>query len=150
MPRGALTVEITEGALLDATPPMIQALSSLRSLGCLIELDDFGTGYSSLSSLAEFNVDGLKIDRSFVSGRSRATRGAAIAEAVLAMAAALGMRATAEGVETESQLRWLRSHGCPEAQGYLFSRPVPAPELTSLLAAQTEDHLRAPAAASAR
>ncbi|MFL5845196.1 MAG: putative bifunctional diguanylate cyclase/phosphodiesterase [Solirubrobacteraceae bacterium] len=135
MPPGALSVEITEGALLDASPVTIQTLSGLRRMGCSIELDDFGTGFSSLSSLAEFNVDGLKIDRSFISGRSRDGRGAAIAQAVLAMATALGMRATAEGVETFEQLSWLRARGCPEAQGYLFSRPLPAARLTTLLVA---------------
>ena len=99
-------------------------LAGLRRLGCSIELDDFGTGFSSLSSLAEFHVDGLKIDRSFIGGRRGRPRAAAIAQAVLAMAAALGMRATAEGVETLEQLEWLRSRGCAEAQGYLFSPPL--------------------------
>jgi diguanylate cyclase (GGDEF)-like protein len=149
MPRGALTLEITEGVLLEASPAVIQTLSGVRELGCLIELDDFGTGYSSLSSLAEFNVDGLKIDRSFVADRGRSERAAAIAQAVLAMATALGMRATAEGVETDEQLAWLRSRGCPEAQGYLFSRPVEADELTTLLAGQAPAPPPAPAEASA-
>jgi diguanylate cyclase (GGDEF)-like protein len=150
MPDGALSVEITEGALLDASPVTIQTLSGLRRLGCTIELDDFGTGFSSLSSLAEFNVDGLKIDRSFVSGRSRDGRAAAIAQAVLAMATALGMRATAEGVETAEQLSWVRSRGCPEAQGYLFSRPLEAAAITELLVAGTPLLPGQPAAASAR
>ncbi|MCW2990770.1 MAG: diguanylate cyclase/phosphodiesterase with sensor [Solirubrobacterales bacterium] len=149
MPKDALTVEITEGALLDATPATIQTLSGLRRLGCSIELDDFGTGFSSLSSLAEFNVDGLKIDRSFISGHTRDGRAAAIAQAVLAMAAALGMRATAEGVETLEQLEWLRSRGCPEAQGYLFSRPLDAEAITELLAAAAPLLPLEPAAASA-
>ena len=134
MPRGALTVEITEGVLLEAGPSTVQTLAALRELGCSIELDDFGTGFSSLSSLEDFHVDGLKIDRRFVGGRGRDNRAGAIAEAVLAMAHALGIRATAEGVETPEQLEWLRSRGCPEAQGYLFSRPVPAAELAPLLA----------------
>jgi EAL domain-containing protein (putative c-di-GMP-specific phosphodiesterase class I) len=133
VPAGALTFEITEAALLNASPATIQALSGLRDLGCSIELDDFGTGFSSLSSLADFRVDGLKLDRRFLSGRDRDDRAAAIAQAVLAMAQALGLRATAEGVETEEQLEWLRARGCPEAQGHLFSRAVPAAELSSLL-----------------
>ena len=150
MPPGALTMEITEGVLLDAGPATIRALDALRRLGCSIELDDFGTGASSLSSLAEFSVDGLKIDRSFVSGRADGPRAAAIAQAVLAMASALGLRATAEGVETEEQLAWLRSRGCPEAQGYLFSRPLPAAGLTGLLTARAPAPPPARAAASAR
>ena len=105
MPRGALTVEITEGSLLDATPASIRTLARLRELGCSIELDDFGTGFSSLSSLEKFHVDGLKIDRSFISGRATNARAGAIAEAVLAMALALGLRATAEGVETVGPAR---------------------------------------------
>jgi diguanylate cyclase (GGDEF)-like protein len=141
MPPGALTVEITETVLLEAGPQTVQTLAALRELGCSIELDDFGTGFSSLSTLEAFHVDGLKIDRSFVGGRKRDDRAAAIAEAVLAMAQALGIRATAEGVETTDQLEWLRARGCPEAQGYLFSRPVTAAALTPMLSA--------PAAASA-
>jgi diguanylate cyclase (GGDEF)-like protein len=147
MPRGALTVEITEGALLEASPASIQTLAGLRRLGCPVELDDFGTGFSSLSSLADFNVDGLKIDRRFVSGGLQG-RDAAIAEAVLAMANALGLCVTAEGVETEEQLEWLRARGCPQAQGFLFSRPVPAAELTALLARPLPAREAAPAAAS--
>ena len=149
MPTGALTLEITEGVLLDAGPSTIRALAALRELGCSIELDDFGTGHSSLSSLAEFSVDGLKIDRSFVSGRGGDSRSAAIAQAVLAMAAALGMRATAEGVETAEQLAWLRSRGCPEAQGYLFSRPLPSDGLSELLATPGPCRAASSAAASA-
>jgi EAL domain-containing protein (putative c-di-GMP-specific phosphodiesterase class I) len=149
MPQGALTVEITEGALLDPTPATIATLAGLRALGCPIELDDFGTGFSSLSSLAELRVDGLKIDRSFVSGHSGQGRAATIAQAVLAMASALGIRATAEGVEMPEQLAWLRSRGCLEAQGYLFSRPLAAAELTGLLGAPVTLPAVSSAAASA-
>jgi diguanylate cyclase (GGDEF)-like protein len=134
MPAGALTVEITEGALLDAGATTARNLARLRELGCCIDLDDFGTGYSSLASLDRFHVDGLKIDRRFVGGHGRGDRGAAIAEAVLAMADALGLRATGEGVETPAQLAWLRARGCAEVQGFLFSRPVPADRLEALLA----------------
>ena len=148
MPPGALTVEITETALLDAGRDTIRSLTALRRLGCCIELDDFGTGQSSLSSLADFSVDGLKIDRRFVAHRDHDPRAEAIASAVLAMAAALGLRVTAEGVETEEQLAWLRARGCPEAQGYLFSRPVPASGLTGLLTAPAQAPAEAPAAAS--
>jgi EAL domain-containing protein (putative c-di-GMP-specific phosphodiesterase class I) len=133
LPPGVLTIEVTEGSLLNASPASLRTMAGLRDLGCAIELDDFGTGFSSLSALAEFNVDGLKIDRRFVAGRQRDHRAAAIAQAVLAMAAALGLRATAEGVETAEQLEWLRERGCPEAQGFLFSRPVSAEAFGALL-----------------
>ena len=151
MPAGSLTVEITEGVLLDANPTTVLTLGRLRAHGCTIDLDDFGTGYSSLSSLEDFSVDGLKIDRRFVSGRKRDSRAGAIAEAVLAMASALGLRATAEGVETPEQLEWLRSRGCHEAQGFLFARPQPAEAFEALLLRPAADGPvpGAPAAASA-
>jgi len=134
IPRGGLTVEITESALLEASPSIVRSLTRLRAMGCAIELDDFGTGYSSLSSLADFQVDGIKIDRRFVSGPERDGRAGAIAEAVLAMAGALGLRTTAEGVETREQLAWLRALGCPEAQGYLLGRPGDAAAIDRVLA----------------
>ncbi|HVW17104.1 MAG TPA: sensor domain-containing phosphodiesterase [Solirubrobacteraceae bacterium] len=130
---GSVTAEITEGVLLDAGPATVEALAALRGLGVTIELDDFGTGYSSLSSLERFRVDGLKIDRSFVSGRERKSRAGAVVEAVLHMARALGVRVTAEGVETPEQLAWLRELGCEEGQGYLFARPAPAERIAPLL-----------------
>ncbi|MCW2968767.1 MAG: putative Diguanylate cyclase/phosphodiesterase [Solirubrobacteraceae bacterium] len=149
IPVGALSVEITEGVLLDANPNTVTSLAGLREHGCSIDLDDFGTGYSSLSSLEDFHVDGLKIDRRFVSGQRRDSRAGAIAEAVLAMATALGLRATGEGVESAEQLEWLRDRGCAEAQGFLFARPQPAEEFERLLVRPVAPVAEAPAAASA-
>ena len=144
LPRGAVWAEITEGALLDGGPVTAQVLEGLQTLGVSVELDDFGTGYSSLSSLERFRVDGLKIDRSFVSGEQRDGRGRAVVEALLMMARALGVRVTAEGIETAEQLAWLRQLGCDFGQGYLFARPGP-PEAIERLFTQAQP--LAPAAA---
>ena len=89
-------------------------------------MDDFGTGYSSLNYLRSFPFDKIKIDQSFVSGMTNKDGSRAIVKAMTAMASSLGIRATAEGVETPEQLAWLRAAGCDEAQGFLFSRALPA------------------------
>ncbi len=93
----------------------------------------FGTGYSSLSYLRSFPFDKIKIDQSFVSGMTNKEGSRAIVKAMTAMASSLGIRATAEGVETPEQLAWLRAAGCDEAQGFLFSRAVPAAQLPGLI-----------------
>ncbi len=135
LPAGMVCAEITEGVLLDGTAGTKQVLESLRELGVHLDLDDFGTGYSSLSSLEQFAVDGLKIDRRFVAGRDRDARAGAIVEALLVMARALGLRATAEGVETVAQRDWLASLDCDLAQGFLFARPQPADQVERLFGA---------------
>ena len=96
-------------------------------------MDDFGTGYSSLSYLRSFPFDKIKIDQSFVSGMTNKEGSRAIVKAMTAMASSLGIRATAEGVETPEQLAWLRAAGCDEAQGFLFSRALPAAQLPGLI-----------------
>lgn len=128
-----LELEVTEGALLEEHVGCTRALRELKLLGVRLVLDDFGTGYSSLNHLKRFAIDGLKIDRSFVEGLAPNSDDEATVKAVLGMAEALGVRVTAEGVETPDQLARLRSHGCAFAQGYLFSPPVTADELGSLL-----------------
>ena len=95
-----------------------------------ISIDDFGTGYSSLSHLKRFPVDVLKIDQSFVHDCTSDADGAAIVQAIITMAHALGIQTIAEGVETKAQLEFLRRNGCDAMQGYYFSRPVPAEEIT--------------------
>ncbi len=101
--------------------------------GVQLAIDDFGTGFSALEYFKRFAVQGLKIDRSFISGLGRSREDTAIVTATLAFASALDLRVTAEGVETPDQLARLEALGCPQAQGYLFSRPVPAAEIVTLL-----------------
>ena len=122
--------EITESALMDPTPELLRRLDRLRGLGIRLALDDFGTGYSSLSYLKRLPIQTLKIDRSFVSDLPGDTEDAAIASATLSMASDLGVAVVAEGVETDAQRDFLRQRGCRLMQGYLFSRPLPADELT--------------------
>ena len=107
-------------------------LYQLRELGIRIAMDDFGTGYSSLSYLQSFPFDKIKIDRSFVKDIVESTGSLNIVRAVAALAKGLGMAATAEGVETSEQLAAIKSEGCTEMQGFLFSRPLPAHEIERL------------------
>ncbi len=129
-----LGLEITEGAIMDHAERNVRTLHELKALGLTLSIDDFGTGYSSLSYLKRFPIDELKIDRSFVTDVDTNPDDAAIVIAVIAMAHCLGLAVVAEGVETQSQRDFLAGRGCDEAQGYLFSRPVPAEAFGSLLA----------------
>jgi EAL domain-containing protein (putative c-di-GMP-specific phosphodiesterase class I) len=101
----------------------------VRELGCRVAVDDFGTGYSSLAYLRGFPVDMLKVDRVFVQRVHSDPVDAAICMAVLTLARSLGLGVTAEGVELEDQLRWLREHGCDEIQGFLIAKALPALEV---------------------
>jgi diguanylate cyclase (GGDEF)-like protein len=130
---GSLEIEITESVLVNDSARVQDALHDLRRLGCRIALDDFGTGYSSLSYLKRFPPDSLKIDRSFIINVHRDRGDAAILDAVLAMAASLGVEVVAEGIEEPEQLAWLKRRGCTLAQGFLLARPMPAHQLESLL-----------------
>jgi diguanylate cyclase (GGDEF)-like protein/PAS domain S-box-containing protein len=128
-----LEVEITEGVLLGDTELALQTLHALRELGVEVAVDDFGTGYSSLAYLTRFPLNRLKIDRSFVIGMSTDPQCAALVGAIIAMAHALKLRVTAEGVETAEQAAQLEALGCDEAQGFWFSRPVTIAALRNLL-----------------
>jgi EAL domain-containing protein (putative c-di-GMP-specific phosphodiesterase class I) len=132
-----LELELTEGVLIDDPRQAVEILQQLKTLGVQIAVDDFGTGYSSLSYLSQLPVDCLKIDRSFVIQITAGGRHAAIAQAVISMGHALGMRVLAEGVETSEQLEFLRRHGCNECQGYLFARPRAEDAIRGVLAAGT-------------
>lgn len=129
-----LELEITESALMDNVDAAMNALLRLKMTGCSIAMDDFGTGYSSLGYLRTFPFDKVKIDRSFVKHLSGTKESSAIIRAVTGMCDSLGIVSTAEGVESEEQLAYLREEHCIEAQGYLFGRPVPVEELPAVFA----------------
>lgn len=122
----SISVEITEGLLLDANVIVQNKLLALRDAGIQVSLDDFGTGYSSLAYLKKFHIDYLKIDQSFIRNLSDSSDEFALCEAIIVMAHKLGIKVVAEGVETELQRQLLASAGCDYAQGYLFAKPLPA------------------------
>ena len=131
-----LELEITETLLLEKSSQVIATLHALRALGARISMDDFGTGYSSLSYLRSFPFDKIKIDQSFVRGLCDNREQQAIVRSIISLGMGLGVTITAEGVETEAELNWLRAEGCHEAQGFLFSPARPDAEIVDLLAAQ--------------
>lgn len=120
-----LHLELTETAIMDLDPEILDQLSRIRDLGVQIGLDDFGTGYASLTHLRRLPLDFVKVDRSFVDGLGRDRGDERIVSAVVDLARNLGLRSIAEGVETTEHLSRLRAVGCDQAQGYLFGRPVP-------------------------
>lgn len=129
-----LELEITESIFLAETDANLATLHQLRELGVSISMDDFGTGYSSLSYLRSFPFDKIKIDRSFVKDLAQRPDCVAIVRAISGLGRSLNITTTAEGVETEDQLDWLRAEGCNEVQGFLFSAARPAAEIAKLLA----------------
>ena len=128
-----LELEITESAMGRDPRHMENAFLRFHQGGLKISLDDFGTGYSSLSRLKQLPITTLKVDRSFVDGVPSTEDDTAIVGATLQMAHSLGLNALAEGIETPAQWKWLREHGCRYGQGYYFSQPLPAAEMTALL-----------------
>ncbi|RSV45531.1 sensor domain-containing phosphodiesterase [Sphingomonas sp. ABOLE] len=133
-----LQLEVTESTMLAMDASVELVLGRLRKAGVQLVLDDFGTGYSSLSHLHKLAVDRVKIDQSFVRDLARSKDARAIIQAVLGIGQSLGIGVTAEGVEDELQQGFLRSYGCHEYQGYLFSRPLPADAAAAFLEAHTE------------
>ena len=131
-----IVVEITEGLLLNAESGVTDNLIKFRDAGIQVAIDDFGTGYSSLSYIKRFDIDYLKIDRSFVSNLETDANNMALSEAIIVMAHKLGIKVIAEGVETDAQYALLAEAGCDYAQGYLFSKPIPQEEFERQLIAQ--------------
>jgi diguanylate cyclase (GGDEF)-like protein/excisionase family DNA binding protein len=140
---GSLALEITESMMLADETAAIASLRRLRELGVHIVVDDFGTGYSSLSYLKRLPVDGLKIDRSFVEGLGQEREKSAIVRATIALARALGLTVTAEGIENATQLRRLLALQCDQGQGYHFAPPLEADAMTALLAERHQYRLPA-------
>lgn len=122
---GLLELELTESLSMGDPMGSIALMQRLRAIGISLAIDDFGTGYSNLSYLKRFPVDRLKIDKSFTSGLATNAEDHAIVSAIISLAHSLGLKAIAEGVETEDQLQLLRAGGCDEIQGYYFGRPMP-------------------------
>jgi diguanylate cyclase (GGDEF)-like protein len=130
--QDALIVEITETLQSVKGRGHAGAIQRLRDAGVNVTLDDFGTGYSALSYLLRFDVAGLKIDKSFTAALDT-PRGVTLVQGLIDIANSLGLHVVAEGVETQEQLTWLREHGCPFAQGFLMSRPVPRSALAGVM-----------------
>jgi diguanylate cyclase (GGDEF)-like protein/PAS domain S-box-containing protein len=129
----ALELEITESVLLHHDAEKLESLRALAEMGVTLSIDDFGTGYSSLSYLKRFPIDALKIDQSFTHDIPDDADDAALARAIITMAQSLGLKTIAEGVETQAQFEFFRSERCDAAQGFYFSKPLPAEEFAALL-----------------
>lgn len=135
LPSHALELEITESLLIGDSDKLMPLFDALTGLGLVFSMDDFGTGYSSLSYLQRFPIANLKIDRSFIKGIPANHDSVALTQTIIAMANALALTVTAEGVEDEQQMRFLQEAGCHEMQGNYFSEPIAAEEFEFLLAA---------------
>ena len=133
MPADRLEVELTEEIFIQNIEHNMNQLMRLHELGVHLAIDDFGVGYSSLGYLRDFPVDLLKIDQSFITDVIARHDDAVITRAVINLAHNLGIEVVAEGVETEEQLRFLKTHRCDLIQGYFISRPIPAAELEKAL-----------------
>ncbi|MGA2779967.1 MAG: EAL domain-containing protein [Steroidobacteraceae bacterium] len=130
---GSLELEVTETALLQDSKAVASILQDIKDLGVHLALDDFGTGYSSLSHVRRLPIDALKIDCSFIRELATNSDDASVVRAMISMGRSLQMKVVAEGIETREQLECLRRYGCPEGQGYYFSKAIDAAEFTRLL-----------------
>ena len=128
-----LELEITESMLMSDSEKSVRTLGALHEMGIRLSMDDFGTGYSSLSYLKRFPIDTIKIDRSFVADLATDPDDVGIIKAIIMIGHSLNRKVIAEGVETAEQLAILREYRCDEMQGYLFSPPLPAEEMTGFL-----------------
>jgi diguanylate cyclase (GGDEF)-like protein len=150
VPGELLTLELTEGSVVDDTVRNSTVLADLHSLGLRLSMDDFGTGYSSLSQLRQLPIDELKIDKSFVLGMSTSQNESFIARSIVELAHNLGLRVVAEGVEDEVTRDLLAQMGCDKVQGFLVSRPLPEDRLEGWLLARTGVRTAAPGATHRR
>ncbi|MEA3393386.1 MAG: EAL domain-containing protein [Pseudomonadota bacterium] len=138
LPPALLELELTESILIQNVDGVLVSLQNLKRLGVQLSIDDFGTGYSSLAYLKRFDIDRLKIDRTFVRDLATDPDDAAIVRAIIQMANSLNLRTIAEGVETEDMLTQLRAFGCDEVQGFLFARPMPATDMARFISDQQD------------
>jgi EAL domain-containing protein (putative c-di-GMP-specific phosphodiesterase class I) len=132
-PPDRLELEITESAIVDDALLAQHLIDELRKTGVRIALDDFGTGYATMSQLLAFHFDKIKIDRSFINKLGAGAGSEAIVRAIIGLAKGLGLKTTAEGIETAAQLADLKLGGCGEGQGYLFGKAMPAAKIPALL-----------------
>ena len=135
-----LQIEVTESAVMENLPDTVITLNSLKALGIRIALDDFGTGYSSLSYLSNLPLDKLKIDQSFIRRIDQSETNQLIADAIIGLGRSLHLQVVGEGVESEQAMRYLREHGCNQAQGYLLSRPLPAHDFEAWFRRHLQSH----------
>lgn len=133
LPGNCICIEITEGLLLDAREAVVSQLDNYSKAGIELAIDDFGTGYSSLAYLRKFDIDYVKIDKSFISNIHQGSSDMVLCEAIIVMAHKLGKKVVAEGIETQEQMDLLIAAGCDFGQGYLFSKPVVAEEFEKLV-----------------
>ena len=133
-----LCLELTESVFMQDVDHCSRTLNNMKAIGVSLSIDDFGTGYSSLSRLRRFPVDAVKIDREFIDGLETDSNDTALVQAIIAMARALGLSVTAEGVETAEQLLCLTQLGVPRAQGFFLARPMPAEKITALIKSRQE------------
>ena len=133
LPGDGLRLEITESVAVQNKEYAIKIMNELEVMGVYTSLDDFGTGYSSLSYLKQFPLRVLKVDQSFIQDMQHNQKNEALIKAIIGMARSLGLEVVGEGVEKTEQLDFLRTELCDQAQGFLFSRPIPAEDLGKLL-----------------
>jgi len=133
LPAEGLELELTESMLLHKGDTTVKTLESLKALGVGLAIDDFGTGYSSLNYIKRFPIDTLKIDQSFIRDMLTSEQDSTLTTSIVLMGKGLNLVVVAEGVETRSQLGLLRALGCDQAQGFLFSRAVPAEQIPALV-----------------
>jgi EAL domain-containing protein (putative c-di-GMP-specific phosphodiesterase class I) len=133
-----LCLEITEAVLIDDVETVRRELAKVRGLGVRLAVDDFGTGYSSVGYVRQFPLDSVKIDKSFVQGLTTGAEDAAIAQAIIKMAHALGLSTVAEGVESADELARLQQLGCDYVQGFYFAAPLTADAVDGLMRADRE------------